>query len=345
VCTGGVGLVRKIMNSMVKIIISLILFCLAKVFGIGCTSIVTAYFQTKDGFFIIYCFSIICFFLAIFSLRKNEEDLSFLFMYFSINSAYFYILFKFNFWPILLVYTYYLLVFIVYHCYFTFTKRFFCRTLVVIKGYLTQLEFLKLSLWVLLVFLPSIFNNIFIITLWYNPLLIFAAFRGNIILLSFLLSLWLWLFFLFISNKFNLFPMLLKRITKYFSRQACLHFLGNNLGTKVPQKLGTYIIYPLVAAFPAAVGLVIDADYKAAHAGLEQKKVYIQKYPDSDLYQRHQAYVEGYNDQLNSHIVGRNLGKWGVVGPGTIEGCNPNNPELRHLQNELQKIQNKEFKP
>lgn len=78
---------------------------------------------------------------------------------------------------------------------------------------------------------------------------------------------------------------------------------------------------------------------------LDWRKAYTQKTPNSNLYQRHEAYVKRYNEHLNSYTFGRQLSKWGVVGPGTVEGCNPGDPELQRLQNELQKIRNKESKP
>jgi len=93
----------------------------------------------------------------------------------------------------------------------------------------------------------------------------------------------------------------------------------------------------LLLLFSSAVGLAADADYKAANAGLEEKKACTQKNPNSNLYQRHEAYVKGYNEHLNSYTFGRQLSKWGVVEPGTVEGCNPGDPELQRLQNELQK--------
>lgn len=100
----------------------------------------------------------------------------------------------------------------------------------------------------------------------FNPLLVFTAFKGNLLLFSFLIGLWLWLFFLFISNKFNLFSTFLNRLQKFFSRRACLYFLGNGAGNTVPKKLGWAILSPVIVAIPSAVGFAADADYKAANA-------------------------------------------------------------------------------
>jgi len=96
-----------------------------------------------------------------------------------------------------------------------------------------------------------------------------------------------------------------------------LHFLGNKPGNRVAIRLGWGILSPLVVA-----------DYKAANVGLEKKKVFIQKHFDSDLYQRHQVYIKGYNEHFSSYIFGRQLSKWGVVGSGIVEGCNLRDPKL-----------------
>ena len=62
------------------------------------------------------------------------------------------------------------------------------------------------------------------------------------------------------------------------------------------------------------------------------------KNPNSNLYQRHEAYECGYNKQINSYAFGRKLRQWDIVGPRTVEGCNLGDPELQRLRNELQKI-------
>ena len=87
------------------------------------------------------------------------------------------------------------------------------------------------------------------------------------------MELWLWLFFSFISNKFNLFFTFLKFLQKFFSRRACLHFLGNSTGSKVLKKLNGGILSPFIVSVPTPIGLVADVDYKAAEAGLREKKI------------------------------------------------------------------------
>jgi len=69
------------------------------------------------------------------------------------------------------------------------------------------------------------------------------------------------------------------------------------MGEKVGE-LGWGILSPLFVAVPAAVGSAIDADYKAANAGLEKKKVFIQKHPESDLYQRHKFIKKAIMNKL-----------------------------------------------
>lgn len=68
-----------------------------------------------------------------------------------------------------------------------------------------------------------------------------------------------------------------------------------------------------------------------------KKKSFVEKKPNSNLYQRHEVFEQSYNQHVNSYTFGRILRKWGAVGPGTVEGCNPGDPELHPFKNELQK--------
>ena len=77
----------------------------------------------------------------------------------------------------------------------------------------------------------------------------------------------------------------------------------------------------------------------------KKKNPISKKNPNSNLYQIHEAYERGYNQQINSYAFSRKLRQWDIIGSGTVEGCNPGNPELQRLRNELQKIAVKKPKP
>ena len=166
-------------------------------------------------------------FLCILFYQKKLNQFSFYFFYLGIHLLYFYLVIvsKYKFTP-LFTYMFYLCIFSTYQVYFVFTKRFILRTIIVIKGYLKDNELKKLVFWILLVFIPSLLNDLFILVCVFNPVCVLAASCGNFLLLSFLILVWLELVFLFIANKFNLCSEFLNKLLKYFSRRSCLHFFG-----------------------------------------------------------------------------------------------------------------------
>ena len=227
--------ILKIINKNLSFIYLFFGFCLAGLFGRQLNLFFISFIKTHVGFTIVLFISIVFFISSVFFYKNGNRLASFLFLYCCI-------IYNFDFWPTALTYTFHFILFFTYHCFFTFTKQFYCRSLVVIKGYLNKFEIKKLILWTILMFIPTLFNSIFIFMAIFNPLLIFTAFKGHFILFFFI-GLWLWLVFLFIFNKFNLFSTFLNNLQNFFSRRACLHFLGNNAESKVPNRLGGWVFY------------------------------------------------------------------------------------------------------
>jgi hypothetical protein len=135
-----------------------------------------------------------------------------------------------------MTYFYYMVIFVGYHFYFTISKRFYSRTIVIIKKYINNSEYFKLFLWLILVFITSLFGESFIFLMVFNPLFAFSLVTANFGFFFFLLIQWMWMFFLIFCNKFKIFNNFLLKIQTYFSRGACLHFIGNNPGKLLCKK-------------------------------------------------------------------------------------------------------------
>jgi hypothetical protein len=156
-------------------------------------------------------------------------------MYVSLTYYYFFIILIINVSLISVTYFYYGLVFLVYHFYFTFTKRFCYRTIIVIINYLNNFEYVKLILWFVLIFIPALLGEAFIFLMVFNPLFAFSLATANFTFF-FLLVEWVWMFGLIFSNQFNIFNHFLLKIQNYFSSKACLHYIGNNPGKSYVKK-------------------------------------------------------------------------------------------------------------
>ena len=153
---------------------------------------------------------------------------------------------------------------------------------------------------------PSLVNNIFIFFLVFNQLLVLALVANHHIILAFLSLLWIWFCFLSISNYFKLFPKIRKKILKYFSRKACLHFVGNSLGAKLQPHLPAILI-ALVATIPAIAGPINDATTNANTAGDQALKNYMLKHPNQNLSpaKQQEIFNEGFFGNLinNKHAT------------------------------------------
>jgi len=124
----------------------------------------------------------------------------------------------------------------------------------------------------------------------------------------------------------------LKNFENYFSRHACLHFIGNNTGKKAVQNVGWFgIVYLGLFSIPAALGILHEIDFRAGQAGLEEKNKLIVRNPHCSHLEKQKAFEEGYNRQITSYTLGRMVYKSGIVGPGTLEGRYSKNSEVLQI--------------
>lgn len=177
-----------------------------------------------DIFFSILIVSLVCLSLSILFYCNKYNKLSFFLMYVSLTYYYFFSLLTVNISSITVTYFYYGLVFLLYHFYFTFSKRFYCRTLIVIRNYLNNFEYVKFILWVVLILIPALFGEAFIFLMVFNPLFAISLATANFKLFFFLLMEWIWLFGLIFSNKFNIFNHFLLKIQKttFLVKDVCI---------------------------------------------------------------------------------------------------------------------------
>lgn len=301
---------------------------------------IIALFIATHNYITILLVTLFINFLATFYYKKGNKQVSFFCFYLGIHILYFYLA-SLDKLTLMLTYYFYLLIFSVYHYYFTFTKRFFLRTLLIIKGYFKTSNYFKLLFWILLVFIPTLFSNIFILIFVFNPVLILASFCGNFLLLSLLLTLWFWLVFLVVSNKYNLCTKFLKKLLIYFSRRACLHYIGN-FGSDSARKLGLGVFSALGAAIPACTGIFLDIDSKAGAAAYDSMNKYRENQPDCDIDRLYAIYETAYNDYYKHSIVGRFLiqTNWQPK-PGCIELVLSDHPDVQKLNQELAEISKK----
>ena len=123
---------------------------------------------------IIFNFGIIKFYI-------NSRKISF--MFFVLNSLliFSYIRLSFVFSPVYFSLIYYFIIFLGFHVFEnTFTKRFYLRTQIILKDYSHNSQYIKIILWILLVFIPSLIKYPLILVTVYQPLMVFFyLFRYN----------------------------------------------------------------------------------------------------------------------------------------------------------------------
>jgi len=220
---------------------------------------------------------LVVWYLGVFSLifYKEHKGFSFFFLYFVFYLMFFYCISNGNITisSTFFSYIFYLAVFFSYHYYFTFTQRFLLRSYLVVKGFFpsdSSIKFrdslIKLILWVFFVLLPTLINNAFIFFLVFNQFVLLALLVGNRILLFFLALLYIWFSFLSISNYFKVFIKVRQKVLKYFSRRACLHFIGNNAGSGLQPHLPAILI-GVMTMLPGIAGPLNDATKSANAAG------------------------------------------------------------------------------
>ena len=161
----------------------------------------------------------------------------------------------------LVAYFFYASYFLVYHAYFTINKHFILRTKIILTTYVKELNLLKLILWIILVFIPSLFNNGFLFFFVLQSMMINSFFSGRYWIFYIMLGLWAWIVFLYIMNKYNLNDKFLRNLLNYFSRRACLHYIGNSFGAMFIKSLSNLNARTVVSAVIASGGFFAQALY------------------------------------------------------------------------------------
>ena len=192
-------------------------------------------------------------------------------------------------------------------------------------NYLNNFEYIKLILWFVLVFIPALLGEPFIFLMVFNPLFAFSLATANFTFFFFLLVEWVWMFGLIVSNEFNVFNHFLLKIQNYFSRDACLHYIGNNPGKTLCQKIGTMIVCtPIIVSVPATAGYVFDYEAKTGNYAIDKMHEYQAKHPNSTHDQQYNVYHNRYKSHANSSLMGRTLTNVGIMKPGAPEAVIPN---------------------
>ena len=109
--------------------------------------------------------SFLCMVICITFYNKSKE-FSFFLLYIALTYDYFFVMLTINVSSISVTYVYYCLIFVFYHVYFTFSKRFVSRTYIVIRAYLRNLQYRKLMLWGVCIYPDIIWKSI----LFFNSL-------------------------------------------------------------------------------------------------------------------------------------------------------------------------------
>lgn len=263
-------------------------------------------------------FSLLCLSSLLYSYKYYR--LSFFLLYISLTYFYFFVILTEDVSSISITYYYYISIFLCFHHYFTFSNRFYGRTIIVIKKYLKNSEYFKLILWIVLVFITSLFGETFIFLMVFNPLFAFSIVTANFMVFFFLLTLWIWTFILIFCNKFKIFNNFLLKIQNYFSREACLHFIGNTPGKLLCEKIGTMIVCtPIVVSVPATAGYALDKESQTGNYAINKMHEYQANHPNSTHDQQYKVYQDSYKSHANSSLIGRGLTRWGVMSPGVPE--------------------------
>jgi hypothetical protein len=130
---------------------------------------------------------------------------------------------------------------------------------------------------------------------------------------------------LIFCNKWNLAETFLLKVRDYFSRAALLHFIGNNPGKKLCEKVGTMIVCtPIVVSVPAIAGYVLDKEAQTGNHAFSAMESFRNANPGSSQAEQYEVYSKSYKSHANNSIVGRQLTKAGVMEPAAPEAIIPN---------------------
>jgi hypothetical protein len=209
---------------------------------------------------IIFNFGIIKFYI-------NSRKISF--MFFVLNSLLIFLYIRISILspPVYLSLVYYFMIFLGFHIFEnTFTKRFYLRTRIILKDYYHNSQYIKIILWIWLVFIPSLIKYPLILVTVYQPLMVFFYLFGYNKLLFVFSAVLTWCFIIFVMHKYKIGFTFLERCKNYFSRRACLHYIGNVFGSAIRTAIGN--INPWTVGSSILIGLGVNnipaiIDFKA----------------------------------------------------------------------------------
>lgn len=170
---------------------------------------------------------ILVFNAVIFSLYSRHRRLAFMSLCFNCLLVYMYIkLSTFSNFPVSAFY--YIIIFIGFHLFEgTVTARFLQRTKIIFTGYLKSSEYVKAFLWVFLVFIPSFMTHPVPLFMVCQPLILHAYLFHFDYILCGLSMLYFWCILLGLANRFGIGISFLRKCSNYFTRRACLHYIGH----------------------------------------------------------------------------------------------------------------------
>lgn len=192
-------------------------------------STINILFQPLSPYFMVLFTWLITFLLLgslIFLQNKNQDaSFTFLFLVFFILFVYVIPLTSGNASKV--AYVFYFIFFFTYHIYYTFNEKFFKKVKFIISNYSSNSEFIKIGLWLLTILLPFLIANNFVFLFVVYPILGNSLLAGHHFVFYSMLLLCVWVLFLSISAKNKIFKEFRYGIQKYFSREACVDFIGN----------------------------------------------------------------------------------------------------------------------
>lgn len=123
-------------------------------------------------------------------------------------------------------------------------------------------------------------------------------FKLSIVL--FLLGQWFWMCMLIFLNKFKIHTNFLRKIHKYFSRKACLHYLGSNLSLKKENRVGVIGVLAPLWLLPHNIFFYLSAqEAKTGQYAIEKMHEYELNHPESTPDQRYKVYEDSYYGYAN----------------------------------------------
>jgi hypothetical protein len=246
---------------------------------------------------------VVCLLAASVIFLENYITASFSFLFFTLFLLFLYVLPNAHGKASIFAYLFYFLFFFTYHSYFTFTETFFTRVKFILNNYYIKSEWTKIFLWLFLVFLPSLMTPTFIILGVLYPILLNSFLASQSLIFYSILSICLWIVFLGISSKNKVFRDSRANLLSYFSREACIDFVGNNFGSRFVKNLEN-VQAPLLRRVAWSVLGVITTTgvapsiFDANTVGTSAAKQIKDSYTGNDLYKSYYEQRKAYQEAV-----------------------------------------------